>query len=420
MTDKTRTSDTQPQQQDRVDDAGDKPLSMRDTIRAAIQEQKEKAADENKTTEQPTKKEEVPSFPGQKAPEAKKAEAKKADEKKPDEQSTEVKKADDKKVEPSDEGKIDPTDKKDEQATEPKEKGKVKAPFGVDKELRAVWDDLPEIAQQRFAKLTKESLDRKAEEGRRAPFRDIEQVLSPLMPELQQVGVTPAQFVKRLVDYTYALASPKHQYQAIAQLAHDYNIDLSLFGGATKASEKEQNDQGDLPVDNIPPELNQKLDTILNRFSQLETVQKTENEKAAANQINDWSGFNPATGEYTKKPFYPYVRQTMYSLIASGTVPLKDGKIDLDGAYEAACYAHPETRDYMAEEQNRSSELERLKQEQTRQQQIERAKNAGSSLRPGAPVTRSPGPAIKTNSKGQPLTVRDSLRAAIAEMRNAQ
>lgn len=379
------------------------PESARESIRAAVAEHREKEQKALKAQElDPIKKEEV------KEPvvdPVKKEEPKEVKESVVEPVKKEEPKVDDIKVD----DKVEPVG----------DVKKSKAPFGLPKNVRSKFDSADPEIQEYLGKLVKETMDIKANEGRRAPMRDVEQVLAPLLPEMQQIGVSPAQFVKRLVDYTYALAHPQAKYNAIAQLAHDYQIDLTLFG-AEGVKNKDDN-KVEQTVDNIPPELTQKLDTIINRFSQLETTHKSDNEKVALDTINTWAGYDPATKEFKSRPFFPVVRQTMHSLIASGTVPLKDGKIDLDGAYDAACFAHPEVRDYIMEEQGVKMQTEQLRQQQAQQQQVIRAKNAGSSLRPGAPALRSPNTVTsKLNSKGQPLTVRDSLRQAIAQMREAQ
>lgn len=401
MTDKTQQN-TDPNAQA---DAGDKPESMRDTIRAAFAEQKEKEKD-LKAQETDPKEPKVETDP--KEP--------KEPEKKDEPKEPEKVEGDPKEPKEPDKVETDPKEPK-----EPKIEAKVKIPFGLPKAIKDKFDKIDPEVQEYLSKTVKENLDNKANEGRRAPMREVEQALAPIMQEMQQAGVTPAQFVKRMVDYTYALAHPQAKYNAIAQLANDYQIDLSLFSKRNDDDPSKTVDDNQ-PVDTIPPELNAKLDSIINRFSQLETTQKSDNEKAAVEQINGWAGFDPSTKEFKAKPYFPYVRQTMHSLIASGAVPLKDGKIDLDGAYDAACYAHPEIREHMVDEQNKAAQAEVLRQQQQKQQQIDRARNAGSSLKPGAPGARSPNTnsISKVNAKGQPNSVRDSLRQAIAQMRETQ
>lgn len=397
MVDKT----PQPTDNKAQDQGGEQPQSTRDTIRAAFAEQREKEQKAQESTE--VKKPEV------KEPEAKKVETKEVEVKTVEPKETETKVTEVKETE----AKVE-----DKEVKEVEAKPKPRAPFGLPKAIRDKFESIDPEVQEFLSKTLKENLDQKANEGRRGPMKEVEQALSPLMGELQNAGVTPAQYVKRMVEYTYALGHPQAKYNAIAQLARDYQIDLSLFANAKTDDKTENKEQ---VHDAIPPELNAKLDNIINEFTQLKTTQKSGNEKAALDTINSWAGFDPMTNEFKAKPFFPHVRQTMHSLISSGAVPLKDGKIDLDGAYDAACYAHPEIREYLTEESTKSAQAEILRQQKQQQQQVVRAKNAGSSLKPGAPAPRSLNPSNpKLNAKGQPLTVRDSLRQALSQLRDSQ
>ena len=88
----------------------------------------------------------------------------------------------------------------------------------------------------------------------------------------------------------------------------------------------------------------------------------------------------------------------MASGIASGAVPLKNGAVDLDGAYQFASAADPEIREQLYAER---SAAERKAQ----REQAERARRAGSSLGGAAPGGNNTiGPKKRTGSR----CVRDS------------
>ena len=379
------------------------PVSTRDAIKAAIQEQKDKIAqDEASKPVVRTEDKQEPVVDKVEKPD--KAAPEKVVTEQPEKPTTEAKD----KVDKPDAGK------------EPTQKAKV--PFGIKKEIREKWDTYDETARQEIARLTKENLDFKSNEGRRSPHsREVETVLTPYMPEMQRLGVTPGQVVKRLLEYGDALASPQQKYFAIAKLAHDFGVDLTVFS-------KQQQQQTEQNPDNpqqqqqveyvVPPEIENELVSLREKIAQVEGSRRTADDKTASNYINQWAGFDPNTSEYTKKPYFPYVRQTMHNLIASGSVPISNGAIDLDAIYEVACYANPEIRERMVEDQNRAIASAA---EQQRQKQIEAAKKAkfaGSSIRSGAPINATQKNQTKTNS-GKPLSVRDAIVLAMNESRNA-
>lgn len=416
--DKIHNPDTKSEQQEA-------PQSARDSIRAALDEHKEKLAKvEEKSalvkepveekTEQKTSTKEVKE---DKAVSDKVAAKSDVEEKitKEDTSTTEIKDSKEDKVEP----------------VEPKSEAKTKVPFGLPKDIRAEWDKLSPNTQQYLSKVVKENLDNKALEGRKSHMREVEQVLTPYMPQIQQVGVSPAQVVKRLLDYTDALASPRHKYAAIQSLAANYGIDLSVFAAAQEdTSQNTQNNQPLKQTQNqnqnqnqqvyIPPEIDNKLNTILERFDQIDGSQRNANDKAALDFVNAWAGHDAASNEYTNKPYFPYVRQAMFNLISSGTVPMVNGQLDLDGAYDLACYADPKIRELIEEDRISAIRQEQINNQAKQQQAVQKAKLAGSSIRSGAPapVNRQPN-SNRSSMNGKPTTVRDSIRQALHESRNA-
>jgi hypothetical protein len=382
------------------------PVSTRDTIRAAIQEQKDKIAQEEvvkaKTEVLEPKEPKEPSEPKVERTPPVKAEAKDAKEQ-VEKPATEVKA------------------EKPEAGKEPEKK--VKVPFGIKKEIREKWDTYDETTRQEIARLTKENLDIKSNEGRRTHLRDVDTVLTPYMPEMQRLGVSPAQLVKRLLEYGDALASPQQKYFAIAKLAHDFGVDLTVFGKQQQQTDQDPNNsqqQQQQQVEYVvPPEVENELLSLREKVTQVEGSQRTASDKYASDFLNTWAGFDPNTSEYTKKPYFPYVRQAMSQLLVSGAVPISNGRVDLDTAYEVACYANPEIRERMVDDQNRSIAAAAEQQKQKQIEAAKKAKFAGSSIRSGAPVVATQKvPANKTNS-GKPLSVRDSIVLAMNEARNA-
>lgn len=421
------------------------PAPAREAIRAAMEEHKNKNADDksnnidNKETsvESHTKTDKEDSS-GEKKEKVKK-EAKSSDKdeveiKSTDEETEEVKEdTKDKNKEAKTKAKTETTESKEEseEASSEAEKEAKKeraqkefVPLGLPKEIRAKWNDIPSEAQLYIAKSQKELNDIKAEAGRKiASYRDMDAVLAPYIPQMQKIGVAPASVVQRLLQYSDALAGPQ-KYQALQQLAGDFNIDLGRFGGNQQTQTQEGHDNDQLAPEVVIPQYidenlhatNQKLDAIMNEFNGMRLNQQNANDKAAEQAVNSWAGLDVSTGQYKNKPYFPYVRQSMYQLIANGTVPVTNDGIDLDAAYDMACYLNPEIRERQAEEatakvtNNRASKVDK----------INKSKTAGSSIKTGARILSSTesvrNSSSKSNSHAAGESVRDSLRRAITEM----
>lgn len=403
------------ERQDQVQEKSE-PLSLRDTIRASIAEQKEKEADDG----------DKPLFRAEDSQDAisdkaEKESDKKAEKKEPD-KKLEAKELDTKQLKDKEPKQLEldlgDKDKKVDDK-QPKE-AKSKAPFGLTKEIRAEWEQVPAKTQELVGKLLKENNEFRSDQGRNTYLRDVDAVLNPYKPEIQRLGVSPAQVVKRLLEYSDALASQQHKYAAIARLADAYGIDLTLFSkdkDQSNNNQQQQQGQNEPQYLDVPPELDNKLNTIMSRFDSMENTQKSVNDNAAKRYVNDWAGLDPATGEFTKKPYFPHVRQAMQQLIANGTIPIEDGMVDLDAAYETACFLNPQIRELVVEEQNKVNAQAEEQRRKQQTQQAGKARLAGSSIRSGAPLPVKPD-SVTRDKTNRNMSVRDSIRQAISEIRN--
>jgi len=113
------------------------------------------------------------------------------------------------------------------------------------------------------------------------------------------------------------------------------------------------------------------------------------------------------------KPHFESVRGLMAQLIQSGAVPLKDGQVDLDGAYDMALYANPEIRAQVlaAQEAERVKQLKAKQEAAKKAQELEvaKARKAGVGLGGGAPGEPGAAPGGK---KGKGKSVRESIMEA--------
>lgn len=382
----------------------DKPQSVRDSIRSALKEHAEDDADDKEIKNVPEKKKPV------KASEKDDNDEEDAGD---DDTSTEKDKKEPVVKEPKDTTeKVETVEKKE----------KTPAPASLPKEVTADWDKLPSSAQTYLTRVQKDLTDTKSMLGRiQAQSRDMDQVIAQYKPSIDQLGVTPAQTVDRLFQWMNGLSGP-HKVSVARQLLQNFGIDLNQ----QQQQDTQDNQQQQQQQAYIPPEVSENLSALTNEVTALKQQQQQQRERAAAETVNSWAGLQP-DGTYKNKPHYEKVRQSMFSLMASGAVPMiKDGygndRLDLDGAYEAACYANAEVRASLEQEKQEQLKEQQKKDAEAKKQRekekVEAAKKASGSIKPGAPAnTPNSNPAPRKNANGT-VSVRDSIKHAFREVAN--
>ena len=388
-----------------------KPLSVRDSIKAAWLEQEEKEEEE---VEEKDDKDTSDDDVSEDKIEEKTEEADK-------EQKTR------KKDEASDEDdglKASKEDKGEEVSEEVKDKQpaqKAKAPSSLPREVADSWNIIPSNVQQYITRTQKELSDSKAELGRKvAQYRDMDQIISHYEPAIRQYGTTPAQTVGRLFQWMDALAGP-HKVVAFQQLAESFGVDLSSLSGHQdqdidpRDTNQEYNQQVVYQTD---PQLVQTVQQMQQHLQQQSQREQQSREANAEMTINNWAGLSRDENGivfYKNKPHFEKVRALMVSLLNSGTIPLIDGKLDLDTAYERACYASPEIRAEIERDSNLRKAREAKEKQKREKEAAEKARSKGISIKPTAPSITNGSQSKKPNG---PISVRDSIRSAIAEASN--
>lgn len=290
-----------------------------------------------------------------------------------------------------------------------------KAPTGWSKEAVSQWDKLPSEIRQAITKSQKELTDRLSNQGREvAQAKEMQGVLEPYMPAIRQFNATPAQTVKRALEWMDALSGPQKE-TALLQLAQSFNIRVPQNNQQQQSNPQDTSQyyQPDQQQSVVDPRIDAKLSEIDQRFADLVQRQEQDKQNAANTFVNSW-----ARG----KPHFEQVRIAMYGLISTGTIPLTtDGQLDLDSAYAAACRAHPEISALIvaeAEEQRKIEAKAKVdKKAEEDAKKLAAAKKAAGSLKSGAPTT----PASSTNQRkpSGSTSVRDSIRGALQELNNS-
>ncbi len=280
------------------------------------------------------------------------------------------------------------------------------APKAWSKEEKALWNDLPEAAR---AAITRREADtEKGVQELRTRYQDIDTAVAPYKAVMTQNNVTPGQAISQLFKWHMELAGP-NKVQAFQQLAKSFGIDPATIAATPDAAEKPANVDPNNP---IPENLRPVISGLESRIKTFEEQNAAAAQSAAKQTWVNWS---------KDKPHAETVRGLMAQLIngdlaliqagqpqVSNTI--NNGSIDMDAAYQAAIYAHPEVRTTLLQE-------EQAKRDKETRAAAEKARKAGASVRSGAPAGTVNG---ATTNTPKVESVRDSIARALAEVRGSQ
>jgi len=299
------------------------------------------------------------------------------------------------------------------------------APAGWSKEAKAAWEGLPEPVRAAVAK--READVQRGVDQLKAGYAEIDRAIAPHDAAIRQHGHTRAQAIDQLFGWFRALAS--NPDAAFPALAKSFGVDLAKYvpagvaapgagaapaaganGAAAGAGAQPEAASPAMQqyIDGLQAQMRAMQQQVEQRFGSLEQTFAQQNEAKTHEVLAAWA---------KDKPHFEEVRQTMSRLIASGEVPLKDGRVDLDGAYNKAVrLVDPVWEKIQADQEaarlaEQKKQADRLKAAQ--QAEVEKARKAGVSVTGGAPGAAGPAAAAP---KGKGKSVRESLMEARAEV----
>ncbi len=304
-----------------------------------------------------------------------------------------------------------------EQAPEP-ETPAEQPPDGFSREAKAEWANTPQPVRAAIVK--READMAKGVEQLRGYYRDIDQALAPHIQAIQQHGHTPAQAVAQLFAWFQALASnPQVAFPALVKSFNQDPARLFQLQAQAQQAQPQAATQGQQPAGQVDPQVQRYINDLQGRLQMMEQsfTQKLgglENTFAQQSQakteeiLNNWA---------KDKPYFQEVRQMMANLVASNAIPLKDGQVDLDAAYDAAMYAIPDVRGKVlaaqAEERRKAAAAKADAERKAQQEQADKARRAAVSVGGGAPGV--PGaPQAKGSAR---KSVRESINEAVTQLR---
>lgn len=398
----------------------DTPKDVRGALRAAIKEQQEKENSDEGEVQVHSKEDDKEKLlhKRDKSKKEEGTEDTEADNKKDKRSGKAVSEENDATSEENDESAVGA---EDEGRTDEISKEEKLEPIGFWKTKgKDTWDKLDKAAQQAILNREQEVSEGFRQISQRfQPLAEVEKVLAPRLQSIQSAGYQPAQIVDRLFQYMEALGNQDQRIKlnTLKDLARSFGVDIKQLA----PKQVRQNPDGEVieEEDNTleydpntpPPWFGQYAQNIESQVKTVTDLFEAQKREAANVVVSNWA---------KDKEYYADVRQLMGQLIQSGAVPLKDGQIDLDGAYEAACKVHPQVsaqiqQKKVAQEQA-AAKARAAKAEKDRAAKVAAARRASVGIRPNAASANS-GASNKLNGKTPKLSVRDSIRAAMDEAR---
>ena len=258
-----------------------------------------------------------------------------------------------------------------EQSSQEVEKPKSKRPSSWKKDYWEVWDKLengqpttPEETSKLLAYITQREgefasgVSTYRQEADSA--KELRQAIEPFMPQLQQYGVKPTEWIQNLgrAHQALALGTPEQKVQMFQQLAREYGIQFDGMGQAQQ-------------VDPQLQMLTQQVRQLQSGWQSFQTQAQQQEEARLKDHIQQFQ-------EDGSHPHFETVREQMAQLLGAGLAP------DLQTAYDMAVWSSPETR---------ALELQRQQQGSTQQAAQAAAKAKAKAISP-----RSVTPQVQANA----------------------
>lgn len=250
------------------------------------------------------------------------------------------------------------------------------APNTWKKEAAAQWGSLPPDVRAEIQR-REQDMHRGIEQYKTAANfgHSIERVIAPYAQTMQKLGVTPDQAISEFMaaDHTLRFGTQQEKSAYLAQLAHNYGVDL---GQTAEAHANFNPQQHALQIQN------QQLQAQLQNYHQ---TQQQQVEESLNSEINAFAA-DPSHSHFEA------VRGHMAALIQAGQAK------DLADAYEQAIYANPTTRAAVLQQQVAAQREEAAKKAQA----AKAAASINHRSRPSMPVAQPIG--------SMDDTIRDTFR----------
>lgn len=261
--------------------------------------------------------------------------------------------------------------------------GELKAPAQWKPQIKEKWNAIPREVQEEILRREGDSMRLIGSVGPKIRLADeVAGHIQPFMEQLNQNNVSPSSFMNDVFTSVRTLSrgNPQERAETVANIVQSYGVDLRMLDAILTHRLQ------------LGPETFEAR-----RQAARATAQVQQHESRIEQQSAEEAG--QALAAFAADPkheFLEEVRDLMADLIEA------DRATNLEDAYAAAVWAHPETRKILLERQSQ----ERVQAKSLRAQAARRA----SSAVYGAPTNGAGGRPQNANA-----TLRDTLEAAFDE-----
>lgn len=314
-----------------------------------------------------------------------------------------------------------------------KEEVKIDPPGFWKTKGKITWDKLSSEDKQIIAAREKEVSDGFAQYSPKLKaYDELERVIAPRRQYIQAFGVNEAQTIDRLFQWMENISHPDpvHKLNSFKELARSFGVNVNQLVSRPKATNDTtpEIEQPEQPNNDEPPEwFSQFTSNVNSEIGGLKQVIATQKQATAQAFVDTWATAKDTNGNVLR-PHFDKVRGLMAQLstphpqTGEAIVPLKDGRIDLDGAYDQAIKLHPEIAAQIQQEATEKASKEvqdkARKDAKDRADRLAKAKKAGAGLKPAAPAMgASVNRPNNLNGRGKTVSARDSIRAALEELK---
>jgi hypothetical protein len=219
--------------------------------------------------------------------------------------------------------------------------------------------------------------------------RELRSVIDPYRGMIEAEGGTPARAVADLFRTAaiFRTGGVAQKYQAIAQIANQFGLDLRRFS-APQSQGQPQPGQQPNQQDFRDPRVDQIL--AAQNLERQQTQQRQQAEMEST--VTRWMNENDAQGN-PKRPYLQDVINEVAALVPA--IRSADSSMThsqaLDAAYDRAIWAHPEIRTLLAQKQQTELDATRRAENQRKVSDARRAGSVNVSRRASIPAAGKPG-----------------------------
>lgn len=232
--------------------------------------------------------------------------------------------------------------------------------------------------------------------------RELRGVIDPYRMMIDAEGGTPARAVADLfrTAAVFRTGSIQAKYQALAQIANQFGIDLRPLGQAAR-------DQAAVQPQPAQPQQfrDPRVDQLLAQQNQERQQAAQREQQQTESAVTRWMNETDTEGN-PKRPYLGDVINEMSALVPQLRTadPSMTHPQALDAAYDRAIWAHPEIRTLLAQKQQTELDAKRRTDNQARVRDARRAGSVNVPRRASIP------------SAGKPGKMEDTLAATAREL----